>query len=125
MGLRRYGVRQYTLGVPATVERGFFFAKQGYIGDIQDEGIGEEEDEDSRTEIIQSVSTVGDMVDFLKANPFVTMEAYIWDLNPALISIMSADNTHVRYLSEKQQKKRKSKVVNGYMLNDLGIPIIG
>lgn len=111
--------------MPSTIERGFFFAKQGYIGDIQDEGIGEEEDEDSRTEIIQSVSTVGDMVDFLKANPFVTMEAYIWDLNPVLISIMSADNTHVRYLSEKQQKNRKSKVVNGDMLNDLGIPIIG
>ena len=53
------------------------------------------------------------------------MEAYIWDLNPVLISIMSADNTHVRYLSEKQQKNRKSKVVNGEMLNDLGIPIIG
>lgn len=64
------------------------------------------------------------MVDFLKANPFVTMEDYRWKLSVPLIRLMSMDNTRVHYLSEKQAKKRKSKRVDGTNLtNDLGIPI--
>ena len=43
-----------------------------------------------------------------------------------MIHIMSADNTHVRYLSEKEAKQRKAKVSDGKnLMNDLGIPIIG
>ena len=112
--------------MPPANERGFFFAKQGYIGDFQEERAGEEEDEDCRTEIIQSVTCIGDMVDFLKANPFISMDDYIWKINPCMIHIMSADNTHVRYLSEKEAKQRKAKASDGKdLMNDLGIPIIG
>ena len=50
------------------------------------------------------------MVDFLKANPFISMEDYLWKINPCMIHIMSADNTHVRYMSEKEAKRRKAKV---------------
>lgn len=64
------------------------------------------------------------MVDFLKANPFVTMEDYRWKLSVPLIRLMSMDNTRVHYLSEKQAKNRKSKRIDGTNLtNDLGIPI--
>ena len=72
------------------------------------------------------MTAIGDMVDFLKANPFISMEQYIRAMNPAMIRIMTADNTHVRYLSEKEAQQRKAKVLDGKnLMNDLGIPIIG
>lgn len=74
--------------------------------------------------MIYSVSEVGDMVDFLKANPFVSMEDYKWRLSVPMIKIMSMDNTHINYLSDKQIERRNSKVIgNGAKLNDLGLPI--
>ena len=67
------------------------------------------------------------MVDFLKANPYVTMDDYLWKLNPSLIKLMSMDNTRVNYLSEKAAKKKKGKVFDGSNLdalkNDLGVVI--
>ena len=64
------------------------------------------------------------MVDFLKANPFVSMEDYKWRLSVPMIKIMSMDNTHINYLSDKQIERRNSKVIgNGAKLNDLGLPI--
>lgn len=66
------------------------------------------------------------MVDFLKANPFVSMEQYRWELSVPMIRLMSVDNTRIHYLTEKQAQNRKSKVYdgkNGEMLSDLGIPI--
>ena len=74
--------------------------------------------------MIYSVSEVGDMVDFLKANPFVSMEDYKWRLSFPMIKIMAMDNTHINYLSDKQIERRNSKVIgNGAKLNDLGLPI--
>ena len=74
--------------------------------------------------MIYSVSEVGDMVDFLKANPFVSMEDYKWGLSVPMIKIMTMDNTHINYLSDKQIERRNSKVIgNGAKLNDLGLPI--
>lgn len=66
------------------------------------------------------------MVDFLKNNPFVSLEDYKWNLNPRMIRIMSVDHTHVHYLSEKEAKKKKAVVVNdaNTLMNDLGIPVI-
>lgn len=64
------------------------------------------------------------MVDFLKANPFISMEQYIWDMNPAMIRIMSVDNTHVRYFSEAEKKNKNAKVSDGSdLMTDLGVPI--
>lgn len=68
------------------------------------------------------------MVDFLKANPFVSMEDYKWNLNPCMIKLMCADNTRINYLSEKQAEKRKARKFDGSnmeALNDLGIPVFG
>ena len=50
------------------------------------------------------------MVDFLKANPYVTMDDYLWKLNPCLMKLMAMDNTRVHYLSEKAAKKERDKV---------------
>ena len=63
------------------------------------------------------------MVDFLKNNPYVSLEDYMWKMNPCLIKLMSIDNTRVHYLSDKEKERRKSKVTDGSNLNDLGIPI--
>ena len=64
------------------------------------------------------------MVDFLKANPFVTMEDYKWKLSVPMIRLMSYDNTRVHYLSEKQASRKKATIVDGSDLkNDLGLPI--
>ena len=74
--------------------------------------------------MIYSVIEVGDMVDFLKANPFVSMEDYKWRLSVPMMKIMAMDNTHINYLSDKQIERRNSKVIgNGAKLNDLGLPI--
>lgn len=45
------------------------------------------------------------MVDFLKANPFMTMDDYLWKYSIPMIKIMGMDNSHVNYLSEKQAKR--------------------
>lgn len=76
------------------------------------------------------MSEIGDMVDFLKANPFMSMEDYLWKYSIAMIKIMGMDNSHVNYLSEKQAENRKFKTVdmNGKSVdelnNDLGTKII-
>ena len=70
------------------------------------------------------------MVDFLKANPFMTMEDYLWKYSIPMIKIMGMDNSHVNYLSEKQAENRKFKNIdmNGKSVeelnNDLGTRII-
>ena len=68
---------------------------------------------------------MGDLVDFLKANPFVTMEEYKWGLSVPMIRLMSIDNTRVHYLSEKQaQEKNATKIDSAEdLMNDLGMPI--
>ena len=69
------------------------------------------------------------MVDFLKANPFMTMDDYLWKYSIPMIKIMGMDNSHVNYLSEKEAQNRQGKVVNTKgvdvqeLNNDLGVAI--
>lgn len=65
------------------------------------------------------------MVDFLKANPFISMETYKWELSSPMIKIMSSDNTHIHYLSENEKKMKNATVINSVddLLNDLGVSI--
>lgn len=65
------------------------------------------------------------MVDFLKANPFITYEQYRWGLSIPMIRLISTDNTRVRYLSEKEAKRRKDKFIDETNFSDLGVPIFG
>lgn len=69
------------------------------------------------------MSEVGTMVDFLKANPFVTMEEYMWKMNPCLIKLMSIDNTRIEYRSNKKVTLVDGTNLNS-LVNDLGTPII-
>ena len=65
------------------------------------------------------------MVDFLKANPFVTMDDYIWGLSVPMIRLMIQDNTRIHYMSEKEAKKENAVVINDAddLMNDLGMSI--
>lgn len=68
------------------------------------------------------------MMDFLKAFPFISQEEYKWKFSLPMIKLMSADNTRVNYLSEKQAEQRKSKTINKdniNVLNDMGYKIFG
>ena len=66
------------------------------------------------------------MVDFLKANPFVSMEDYKWGLNPRLIRLMCIDNTRIHYLTDKEVLMKDAVEYNEdneKQFSDLGIPI--
>lgn len=69
------------------------------------------------------------MIDFLRANPYVTREEYLWQWTIPQIKLASYDFSHVEYLSEAQAKKEKARrntiVFDNPMdlVNDLGIPI--
>jgi len=65
------------------------------------------------------------MVDFLKNNPYVSREQYIWEWTIPQIRLASYDYTHVNYLSEKEAKSKKAKKYDNpdKLMNDLGIPI--
>lgn len=69
-------------------------------------------------------------MDFLKANPFMTMEDYWWGYSAAMIRIMAYDATRTIYLSEKQSKRIvEQKKVTKYddpmsFMNDLGLPVL-
>ena len=41
--------------------------------------------------MIYSVSEAGDMVDFLKANPFMSLETYMWGVSVPMIRLMALD----------------------------------
>ena len=65
------------------------------------------------------------MADFLKNNPYVSREQYIWEWTIPQIRLASYDYTHVNYLSEKEAKNKKAKKYDNpdTLMNDLGIPI--
>ena len=64
------------------------------------------------------------MVDFLKANPFISLEDYKWNLSVPIIRLMSCDNTRVHYLSDKEIEKRNLQDGSTVDLTtDLGSPI--
>lgn len=65
------------------------------------------------------------MTDFLKANPYVTKEEYLWDWTVPQVKLSSFDFTHTVFLSEEEAKKSKAKKIDSAddLINDLGIPI--
>lgn len=74
--------------------------------------------------MIYSVSAIGDMVDFLKANPFCTIEEYMWGLSSAMIQIMSMDYSHVNYLTDKESKVNAGKDLDDKSFaNEYKVPI--
>lgn len=69
------------------------------------------------------------MIDFLKENPSVTKEAYMWEWTVPQLKLASMDRTRVKYLTEKEIEAKKSKQYSSNNIDeiksDLGIPIFG
>lgn len=65
------------------------------------------------------------MVDFLKANPFVTMDDYKWGLSVPFIRLMISDNTRIHYMSEKEATMDNATTINSAddLMNDFGMSI--
>ena len=69
------------------------------------------------------------MIDFLRANPYVSKEEYLWQWTIPQVKLASRDYSHVEYLTEEQAKveeNRKNAVhIDNVMdlVNDLGIPV--
>lgn len=70
--------------------------------------------------MIYAVSEIGDMMDFLKNNPAISYDDYMWGLSVPMISIMRADGTHLRHLSKKEQEKRKKAETGLHIGGDYG-----
>lgn len=81
--------------------------------------------------IVHSVTEFGAMIDFLRANTFVTKDDYQWSWSVPQIKLANSDFTYTKYLSEKQAKSywaKHPKKGKGYdnpeaFMNDLGLPI--
>lgn len=65
------------------------------------------------------------MVDFLKNNPYVTREEYMWEWTIPQIRLASYDFTHVNYLSDEEVSNKNARRYDSPddLAKDLGIPI--
>lgn len=74
--------------------------------------------------MIYSVSEAGDMVDFLKANPFMSLETYMWGVSVPMIRLMALDYTRAKYLSDEEVAMKKAKDIDlDNLNNDFGVPL--
>lgn len=66
------------------------------------------------------------MVDFLRENPYVTKDEYLWGWTVPQIRLASYDFTHVIYLDDEQVKMRNGKkLTEDGITSDFGMPIFG
>lgn len=69
------------------------------------------------------------MMDFLKANPHVTREDYMWKWTIPQIRLASMDYTHIVYLDEESSKMANAVTIDDaddvLNIQNLGIPVIG
>ena len=69
------------------------------------------------------------MMDFLKANPHVSREDYMWKWTIPQIRLASMDYTHIVYLDEESSKMANAVTIDDaddvLNIQNLGIPVIG
>lgn len=65
------------------------------------------------------------MVDFLRQNPFVTKEEYMWKWTVPQIKLATYDYTRVQTLTDEEAEKQNAAVINSAeeLMNDLGVNI--
>jgi S-adenosylhomocysteine hydrolase len=70
------------------------------------------------------------MIDFLRSNPWCSLEEYKWGLTVPQIKLAEYDFSHIEYLKTKEElaEARKDIVIDDgedlKNLSDLGIPIM-
>ena len=100
-----------------------FFSNYRCDSDVQVDDIGEKK-EDERTIDVIARTEWGQMIDFLRQNPFVTREEYMWVWTVPQIKLALYDFTHIVYLSEEQVKMRNGKKLDeSSLISDLGVPL--
>ena len=110
------------------IDVGFFFSDYRIDTDVPPD-VFSKEDDDGRSKEIISRTEWGQMIDFLRANPYVSKEEYLWQWTIPQVKLASLDYSHVEHLSEEQakaEKNRKNAVrIDNVMdlVNDLGIPV--
>ena len=117
--------------MPANAVVGRFF--RSYRGDRQ---LPNDDDDKKGTSVVVYAScSIGEMADWLKANPTFSMDDYLWKISVPFAKIMQSDQTSVAYLSEKAanefRRKTKPKNKNNGVYDDpsefaaaIGIPIL-
>lgn len=68
----------------------------------------DDEEEDGSSVVIYAETEIGEITDYLKANPYLSREEVIWQMSVPYLEISKQDATRVIYLSEKQAKKYKA-----------------
>lgn len=65
------------------------------------------------------------MVDFLRQNPFITKEEYMWKWTVPQIKLATYDYTRVQTLTDEEAEKQNATVINSAeeLMNDLGVNI--
>jgi thymidylate synthase len=64
----------------------------------------QDEDESGGTITILARSQIGDLTDMLKTFPQMTYNEYMYERSIAQIQFMATDNTHVKYLKDKDKR---------------------
>lgn len=77
--------------------------------------------------MITSRTEWGQMIDFLRSNPWCSREEYMWRMTVPQVRLASYDFTHVEYRRDKKGKNKpgpKKIRKASDLVNDFGIPII-
>ena len=128
MGVRNEGLGNIACPSLGTDRCRLFFSDYRIDTDVPPDVIGKEDDDGRSKEIIARTEW-GQMIDFLRANPYVSREEYLWKWTIPQVKLASLDYSHVEYLTEEQakvEKNRKNAVhIDNVMdlVNDLGIPV--
>lgn len=59
--------------------------------------------------MVYATTEIGEITDYLKANPYLSREEVMWGMSVPYLKISTYDTTHVVYLSEKQAKEYKQE----------------
>lgn len=71
------------------------------------------------------------MIDFLRANPYITKEEYLWEWTIPQIRLATFDFTHIKYHHRTEELKKKPGKINEKkydnpqdLIRDLNIPVL-
>ena len=61
------------------------------------------------------------MADILKSLPFLNVEDYLWKYSSSFIKLMAYDQSRIKYLKDKKEKKSKTAYTADDVISALGI----
>lgn len=61
------------------------------------------------------------MADILKSLPFLSVEDYLWKYSSSFIKLMAYDQSRIKYLKDKKEKKAQTAYTADEVLSCLGL----